>query len=32
MLDPFAIPHEAEPLVHYSAAQHVVAWAPVPIR
>ena len=31
MLDPFAIPHDAEPLVHYSVAQHVVAWSPVAV-
>jgi len=31
MLDPFAISHSEEPLVHYSAAQHVVAWSPVPV-
>jgi uncharacterized protein len=32
LLDPFAIDATDEPLVHYSAAQHVVAWAPVPVR
>jgi uncharacterized protein YqjF (DUF2071 family) len=29
MLQPFAISDADEPLVHYSAAQHVVAWSPV---
>jgi len=31
LLDSFSIPDRAEPLVHYSAAQHVVAWSPVPV-
>jgi hypothetical protein len=31
LLRPFAIPDADEPLVHYSAAQHVVAWSPVPV-
>jgi uncharacterized protein len=31
MLDPFAISDDEEPLVHYSAAQHVVAWSPVSV-